>query len=824
MPATHHTLTHACAECKRLKLKCDKQLPCGACVRRGCSSICPDGQLVAGRGTRFILSNTKELHEEITALQARIQELESALAELQSQLTPEPHPLLQQSLKVVSESLKPEKEAPKDITPEEEDLIDTFGSLTIDPKGETIWYGPHAGSEFLIPRKDTVPTTETVPELPVDIVLLSKQFPFKNIHEAEGAIRKLVRDSLPSQGAAYKALYEYHSRLSWSTTPDLWDDFRQDILEPIYGPENTANDQQVAICFITLAVAVLMDHNRPMHHPDAKRYYHLSRASISLGEDLFQSRSLYGIQYLQTLTLYNGMTNDPNGTNRAWVTLSLAIRLAQMAGLHRDNEQWDKYPEQAARRRRMWWEMMTFETIHGFAMGRPRAIHRPYFDTKMPKDDEDEGKPPTFNRVKYRWIVEGLGSILDEAFAVKPPSYATILKLDKNIRDWQLDSVPPAEDLSKNPNLDPSNRFMVLLMRSLATTGMREIALMYLHRRYFVEALTRRPDEPLRSKFAMSVLAVHRSAVLLLQGIQRLDRLVGHLLPRIFFMWLNGLSAYVCLCAIVIKSPGCSLARSCLVEIDRTKDLFARVTAYRVSHAQPVIVTLYEQAHLAMALHREGKWPPTETHASCGAGAVDVMRFAGRPDFVSTISRKETGNSTPETHSGGSPPNNAHPMLFEYLKQFENRADKDDGTSSTYSAQTPSVGFAPDQSMLPPIIPGLDADVDPFRPPNPDGLFLNGQLNGLDFSALPSLAEQTFTPMGWPELDTMYYNQTGFPGGIQGFPSNVATLPFLPGNSYPAQSAGAFPVNGQQPQDPMWEQFVNGLVPNETLGELAPTK
>jgi hypothetical protein len=42
----------------------------------------------------------------------------------------------------------------------------------------------------------------------------------------------------------------------------------------------------------------------------------------------------------------------------------------------------------------------------------------------------------------------------------------------------------------------------------------------------------------------------------------------------------------VCLCAIVIKSPGCSLAESSLVEIDRIKDVFARVTAYRVSHAQ----------------------------------------------------------------------------------------------------------------------------------------------------------------------------------------------------------------------------------------------
>jgi hypothetical protein len=42
----------------------------------------------------------------------------------------------------------------------------------------------------------------------------------------------------------------------------------------------------------------------------------------------------------------------------------------------------------------------------------------------------------------------------------------------------------------------------------------------------------------------------------------------------------------VCLSAIVIKSPGCSLARSSLAELDRIKGAFARVTNYRVVHAQ----------------------------------------------------------------------------------------------------------------------------------------------------------------------------------------------------------------------------------------------
>lgn len=156
MPSiSQSTLPHACAECKRLKLRCDKKIPCSACVRRGCPQICPDGQLTAGRGTRsvmysigswnrgltppfgrFILSNTKELHEENDSLRDRVKELEQALADLQSQVTCEPHPLLKDTYKLVSEKLSPVTD---DVKVEEDDGVDTFGSLTISPDGKTTW-------------------------------------------------------------------------------------------------------------------------------------------------------------------------------------------------------------------------------------------------------------------------------------------------------------------------------------------------------------------------------------------------------------------------------------------------------------------------------------------------------------------------------------------------------------------------------------------------------------------------------------------------------------------------------------------------------------
>lgn len=105
-----------CAECRRLKIKCDRQVntlsllkvhlfifnlkvPCSNCVKRGTAPICPDGQLLpkAKRSLptssphviftdlyiRLILSNTEDLHAKIDELTERIRELEEALASLQ---------------------------------------------------------------------------------------------------------------------------------------------------------------------------------------------------------------------------------------------------------------------------------------------------------------------------------------------------------------------------------------------------------------------------------------------------------------------------------------------------------------------------------------------------------------------------------------------------------------------------------------------------------------------------------------------------------------------------------------------------------------------
>ncbi|KAF8895145.1 hypothetical protein BD779DRAFT_704109 [Infundibulicybe gibba] len=131
----------SCCECRRLKLKCDRSFPCASCKKRGCAEICPDGVLVSGKGTRFILANTEQLHSKIQEMSDRIRNLEEGLAALHSTSTQDPatdpHPLLHPDLLGIKS---------------------TMG----------LYGGTQVGSETPAPLSDTAHESEKPPHMDVD--------------------------------------------------------------------------------------------------------------------------------------------------------------------------------------------------------------------------------------------------------------------------------------------------------------------------------------------------------------------------------------------------------------------------------------------------------------------------------------------------------------------------------------------------------------------------------------------------------------------------------------------------------------------------------
>jgi hypothetical protein len=64
-------------------------------------------------------------------------------------------------------------------------------------------------------------------------------------------------------------------------------------------------------------------------------------------------------------------------------------------------------------------------------------------------------------------------------------------------------------------------------------------ALLYIHRTYLVEALSRWPEDPVRSRFGLSVLAVHRSSLIILQGFHRIREHFLSAFPQVLGLWLH---------------------------------------------------------------------------------------------------------------------------------------------------------------------------------------------------------------------------------------------------------------------------------------------
>lgn len=173
----------------RLKLRCDRNIPCSSCVKRGCGAICPDGIsscFSIGLSTpsysrhrfshygsrkpvcphlflpsphfspppiRFVLASTQELHEKITELCTRVRELEDALRASHNQTASDTHPLLSEDLLRVKAPLQ------RDVSlrshtitnqPEDDDTnpddVDSFGTLSISHTGQTKYYGQPANS------------------------------------------------------------------------------------------------------------------------------------------------------------------------------------------------------------------------------------------------------------------------------------------------------------------------------------------------------------------------------------------------------------------------------------------------------------------------------------------------------------------------------------------------------------------------------------------------------------------------------------------------------------------------------------------------------
>ncbi|KAG6841089.1 hypothetical protein C0991_001997 [Blastosporella zonata] len=310
----------SCAECRRLKLRCDRGIPCGSCVKRGCGAICPDGSLTTGQGNRFVLASTQELHEKISELATRVRQLEDALRTSHSHLSIEQHPLLTEDLLRIKAPLQREPALNRNSTAptvkEEEqnaDVVDAFGTLSISISGRTKYFGTTANSWYFLQNEqseddeqqgDQLAGLRTV--LPLDILKRATAFPISTTTQSPESERAGLQDLfwyLPPADKALELRQLYYSHAAWMYNPVSQEAFDSQVYPQFYDPNigPQADDPQLshrlALLFMVLAIGSLVNTELPAYNLEAEKYHQLARAAL-FSNSIFDEPTINAVQAL----------------------------------------------------------------------------------------------------------------------------------------------------------------------------------------------------------------------------------------------------------------------------------------------------------------------------------------------------------------------------------------------------------------------------------------------------------------------------------------------------------------------------------------------
>ncbi|KAK0229406.1 fungal-specific transcription factor domain-containing protein [Armillaria nabsnona] len=665
-----------CAECRRLKIKCDKQIPCQSCQRRGCASLCPNGSLSTGQGTRFVLAATEHLHRKVARLTGRIRQLEDALSTTQAQFSDIPHPLLHDDFAESEGS--PCADVPLDVSEMASmtEVPDMHGTLAVSDHGISRFFGLTGGLEsYFIASSCTSPESEahspdsrlgslspTSTVSPAnDLAVLSQGFPFPPVKNGDD-IYDVIRDHLPVWDQALMLTNVYFGQFSWifhGVSRDQIDE----MLPVIYRkPTASSSDEDytgphdLALLFVVLAIGSLVDGDRGAEQ--AARFHQVSKAAICL-QSVLEKPSIVTVQCLHLMSIYNAMNGGDaaNGTTMetTWSLTHLAVHLAHT--VNRDSERWGLSNKMVQRRRNLFVDLYVADAWQSLHTGRPPSFSMAYSDCHFPEYDSSHGSPSDvqFCIFQFRFASECVSFVLSHTLTAEAPTYATILELDRKVRDYPLpESLYPQGDAPTS-----WQRFILDHIRESANVW--HAVLMYVHRSYFAQALIEQPDNPLKSNYATSVLVTMRSSATILRCVRDQFSQWNSACGRYWTMWTFAFSAAVVFGTVVTGAPRSPLAGSAMSELNRACVLFSKAAVHSsyAKKALPILTKLSEKAHHALAAaqndatpissgDREGSLWPIKAEDSPDE---DLLIFAGHTRFLSAkrkiMTRDLSASSSP---------------------------------------------------------------------------------------------------------------------------------------------------------------------------------
>ncbi|KAJ3781385.1 fungal-specific transcription factor domain-containing protein [Lentinula aff. detonsa] len=622
----------SCAECRRLKLRCDRCIPCSSCVKRGTAAICPDGSLTTGQGNRFVLASTQELHEKIHELSSRVRELEDGLRSDHSQLTNDPHPLLSEELLKVKAPLQREPPAARSIlngnVKDEEpnpDVVDAFGSLSISLSGKAKFFGQTANSWLFLQNEtsedDTPDPSQTLLQLQAYLPpqILARASTLTMTPTPPEILQPITFQTLyyylPSAEIAVRLRNIYYKHAAWMYNPVSEDMFNYEVWSQFYGPNSGLSadyplvSHRLSVMFMVLAIGSLVDTSLSPYNVDAEKYHQLAKAAL-FQDSFLDAPTINAVQALFLMTYYLFLSDrHGSSTGTRWAIMGLAVKLSQTIGLHRDSGRWKGVElDESQRRRQLFWELFTYDSWQCFTFARPPSFALPHIDCKMPYANIDSAEDQIFHAWKHRFVSECMNLLHDQAFGAKTPTYATVLQLDRKLRAFPVPSVLQVIGFgSSEPMSTGMPESLMLTLQRHIVLAIREMNLLYLHRSFFARAISDHPKDPLGSPYGTSVIAAYRSAGSLVALMRNLHTQLQDLSQRLWFLWTHMFSCAIILGSIVTRCPSMSLAPSALLQLDSACELFSKAASgFRANKVLKIMLDLQNRAHECLDEFRRG--------------------------------------------------------------------------------------------------------------------------------------------------------------------------------------------------------------------------